>query len=368
MTFRNKKILIISPQEWDHIKVSKHHYALELAKRGNEVYFLNPPSKTYEYLSFRKTKITDQLSLIENSLFFPYQLKFHADWLFKKLLRLHVKRILNFIGQVDIVWSFSSYYTNLRAFDAKTTIFHPVDRIKEKDFLTPGDSADYLFGVTEDIVNSFNHPKKQLINHGLSSLFFKEEYGSYQLDENNINVCYCGNLNAPTMDRKLILNLVKENANVNFHFVGPYSESEEIAGEFVTELKNSNNVKLSGKLLPEEVADEYAKMDAFILCYDKTSSFAQNRNKSGNSHKILEYLSTGRVLISSNIGFYENNDGLIEMLKGDANEGYGDLFKRVVQNLAHYNSENNIKKRLQFARENSYQKRIEEIEQFIVQN
>ena len=36
--------MIISPERWGKIKVSKHHYALTLAKRGNVVYYLNPPS------------------------------------------------------------------------------------------------------------------------------------------------------------------------------------------------------------------------------------------------------------------------------------------------------------------------------------
>ena len=36
---KNKKILLISPQSWGTMFVAKHHYAIELAKLGNEVYF-----------------------------------------------------------------------------------------------------------------------------------------------------------------------------------------------------------------------------------------------------------------------------------------------------------------------------------------
>ena len=43
--FSDKRILIISPEPWDHIPVSKHHYARKLAKLGNRVYFLNPPGQ-----------------------------------------------------------------------------------------------------------------------------------------------------------------------------------------------------------------------------------------------------------------------------------------------------------------------------------
>ncbi len=44
----DKTILIISPQEWGKMLLSKHHYALELAKAGNIFYFLNPPDKKAE--------------------------------------------------------------------------------------------------------------------------------------------------------------------------------------------------------------------------------------------------------------------------------------------------------------------------------
>ena len=44
-SLRNKTILIISPQAWGKMFLSKHHYAIELAKRGNAVYFLNPPGE-----------------------------------------------------------------------------------------------------------------------------------------------------------------------------------------------------------------------------------------------------------------------------------------------------------------------------------
>src|SRR5450755_3125876 len=43
MPLKNKTILIISPQAWGQMYISKHHYAITLAKLGNTVYFLNPP-------------------------------------------------------------------------------------------------------------------------------------------------------------------------------------------------------------------------------------------------------------------------------------------------------------------------------------
>jgi len=38
----NQTVLLIAPQPWNHIHLSKHHYAIELARRGNAVYYLDP--------------------------------------------------------------------------------------------------------------------------------------------------------------------------------------------------------------------------------------------------------------------------------------------------------------------------------------
>ena len=43
MNLENLNILIISPQKWGKMKLSKHHYATTLAENNN-VYYLNPPS------------------------------------------------------------------------------------------------------------------------------------------------------------------------------------------------------------------------------------------------------------------------------------------------------------------------------------
>ena len=369
MILRRKRILIISPQDWNHIKVSKHHYALELAAKGNEVYFLNPPDKGFKYLRFKKEKINTNLYSIYNSIFFPYAIKFHFDWLFKILWAIHTKRVLRYIGDIDIVWSFSPAYTNLNDFGANLNIYHPVDSVLERDFVTPSFSADYIFGVTEGILSKFSHPKKYLINHGLSSTFFLKEYNHYTFSsDKEKNVCYCGNLNMPTIDRNLLKELVENNPEIKFHFIGPYVESDPIFSELFKFLKKSQNVILYGKVTPEEVAMHYCKMDAFIICYERFSKTAHTSNHSSNSHKILEYLSTGKVVISTNMSSYNDNEGLIEMLDTDSNNGFLTMFKGVMNELEKFNSPSKRYLRMQYARENSYIKRIEEIERILLNN
>ena len=60
MEFSNKHILIISTEAWGNNHITKHHYATELAKLGNQVYFLNPVSDKTEVVTiFQNLKAID---------------------------------------------------------------------------------------------------------------------------------------------------------------------------------------------------------------------------------------------------------------------------------------------------------------------
>ena len=43
------KVLLISPQHWGTMRVTKHHYAIELAKLGHEVFFLEPTEASWKW-------------------------------------------------------------------------------------------------------------------------------------------------------------------------------------------------------------------------------------------------------------------------------------------------------------------------------
>src|SRR5215467_4271003 len=110
----NKTVLILSPQAWGNMHISKHHYAIALAKRGNKVYFLNPPGEGHrssKKLSIREIENIDNLFLVTHRLSFPYNLKFHVSWLFHRLMRTHIKKLLLGLPiKPGIIWSFDLNY------------------------------------------------------------------------------------------------------------------------------------------------------------------------------------------------------------------------------------------------------------------
>ena len=65
-----KKILLISPQAWGKMFVAKHHYAVELSRSGNEVYFLNPPVyRKKNFLQLSDAPGYQGLKIIEHACF-----------------------------------------------------------------------------------------------------------------------------------------------------------------------------------------------------------------------------------------------------------------------------------------------------------
>ncbi|MCX6210184.1 MAG: hypothetical protein NTZ59_11990, partial [Bacteroidetes bacterium] len=110
--------------------ISKHHYAVELAKRGNEVYFLNPPNAALNEETFIDELDIENLFVIHHKLNFSYKLKFRNELLFHWFMKRHIKVLLKKVNiNFDIIWSFDlgNLYP-FHLFDSKSLkIFHPVD-------------------------------------------------------------------------------------------------------------------------------------------------------------------------------------------------------------------------------------------------
>src|SRR4051812_43229433 len=102
MEFRNKTVLIVAQEDWGDMYVSKHHYAHELAKAGNTVYFMNGPDQVNK-LRPGEVRILasgiDQLFLVEHRFFYPYITKFKANWIHQLLVQVHIGHVLKKIGK-----------------------------------------------------------------------------------------------------------------------------------------------------------------------------------------------------------------------------------------------------------------------------
>ena len=370
---KNKVILIISPQKWGKMHISKHHYAIELTKRGNIVYFFNPPVRQFlPKIKISKTENYNNLYLVTYSYFFPYNLRFHLRSLFDSLQKIQIKLILNKIKKPDVTWCFDTNgFSDLNFFGGKITIYHPVDNINGEHQKKLLQTSDFVFSVSDIIIKDLNkydsNKKISFINHGLSAYFSTIKDSKTNKNNSDIKACFVGNILLDSLDREATKKIISENPDVNFVFIGAYTSSNisgdiDINGrDFISFLKNTENVTLKGSMHPKNIAQEIKNADVLLVLIDPEKDV----NKGSNSHKILEYLSIGKVIVSNHISTYADKRDLIEMVDEMHNKNLPALFKKVINNLDHYNSPEKQRKRIEFALDNTYEKQIQRIEKII---
>lgn len=363
-SLKDDTILIVSPQSWGKMFVSKHHYAIALSQRGNSVYFLNPPDQSLDVLV--RIESNDEypgLKIIHHRLYFPYNLRFHLPGIFHLLMYFQVKSILNKIGKpLDIVWSFDIGNLYPLAFfnSARIKIFHPVDEPLNKAALLSAKGSDVIFSVTENILRKYelNQVPRYLINHGVSGIFLQPRNNIFKKD-GIVRVGFSGNLLRKDIDREALLSIIYSNPDIIFECWGSYElNSANLGGDndldtigFIDSLSKSENVLLHGVVPVGKLSSEYARVDVFLICYDNL----KDQSGGTNYHKVMEYLSTGKVIVSNNISTYDTSTPLFVMCRNRENNAELPLlFSEVVSSLAEWNSEDKCAARINFASENSY--------------
>lgn len=376
-----KTYLIISPQPWGKMYLSKHNYAIELAEAGNKVYFLNPPTykKLAPKLALTVKEERPNLFLLDYFLSKPvFVLRFKARPVYDFLMHSTLIKAVNRLAHFDELWCFDpNIFSGFRPFNARKKLLFIVDQHDNQSLKKLTRESDGIATISSLIMDYFNFSQKPklLLNHGLNKTFTalarqRLRAGLKNETAGPVKVAYVGNLlQGNRMDYETLRKIVQENPEMQFHLYGPYEEKDNTLGStlseglkaFIAFLRQSRNVFLHGILPQVKLAEEMQNMDAFLTCYNYLTDY----NKSSNCHKIIEYLSVGKVCISNRIMTYEGTEGLLEMPDEYTNENLPALFRHVMQNLPTYNAPERQRRRIQFALENTYKKHIETITQFM---
>ena len=361
-------ILVISPQPWDGFKVSKHHYCEELAALGHAVYFIEPPKQSGKReVNVAETEIRGVWK-VSYKPWFPYLIKFHAPSLFNWCMGLQAPMILSKIGkQPDIIWDFDNTqrFVDLDRFGKKAfKIFHPVDDIADG---LEKPSADAILSVSRIFINRIANKRPAFqVPHGLNRNYQEiakktteiSQSGQAPSDREKVTVGYVGNLESTALDWPTFSSIIADNSEIDFRIIGPYHSDSSIVP--VAFLKNQYNAKLLGFKSSKEIAEEAAKIDLWLICYDGS----KNLNASINCHKILEYLATGKPIIANFIEAYHGLD-LVTMPNCANNETLPVLFKEVVTNLRDLSRPDLQHKRAVFALEHTYSGHVLEIDKWL---
>jgi len=361
--FQSKTVLIISPQPWKHLFVSKHHYAIELAANGNLVYFLEPPCPLLKkgQVLITPTNDYENIHLVQHNPFFPRNIRFHLRWLYKLSVRLQVKLITRAIGSpLNVTWCFDfNLYPDLKIFGSEKNIFHPVDPIPSKYQLEPAKNADLVLSVSHKILSRFQRNSKKgkyhVINHGVSSEFLNVSNAKSDNHNGQINLGFAGNLNRSIIDVESFVQLIQAFPKYEFHFWGPYNHTSEL----VTAVKAFPNVHLHGSVTKSILAQSYANMDILLMLY----RYDENESDLSNSHKVTEYLSSGKVIISSPCSEYESYPELV--VTTQIRSKYVPIVRRVSENIIEHNNEHRTYKRIGLATKNTYVNHLKKIDSLI---
>ena len=369
----DKTILIISPESWGMNFVSKHHYAIELANRGSKVYFLNPPKVRDTF--FEVNSINGHESLFEIN--YPLSVRglnklpsFIADF-FNKFL---VRKILETTSQLDVVWSFDPFrLQNLDLFGAGKKIYfcadpHDIEKEaiiarKADVILTPSRLlAEKFFGLNCNVCN---------IGHGISDIFFEQYDFNNELSlpgNNQLKVGYVGNLNYRFLAKKVLEEIVISNPNIDFIFLGPLEKSNlshlnaPTNTEFFRNLKKSANVFLLGQKPYSEIKFYLRAFDLLLSCYGEGA----DKVFLSSNHKTLEFLSSGKPIVSHYMDEYTDKSDLIQM--ADENKDLAQVFSETVENIHTFNTAESTLKRISFAKKHTYEKKLRKIEELLNQS
>lgn len=360
MRLHHKNILLISPEPWTHIFVSKHHYASCLANRGNNVYFLNPPIDEYTVrdTSYERVFNVNYTGFIKGLQYFP-------PFLQKKVMKKVFNNLENLCGvKFDIVWSFdNSVFYDFSALPAHIfKILHIVDLNQNFQTAKAATTADICFGVIPKLVERLQvfNKNSHLIKHGVQR--FPHDIERVKLPGTRIlKAIYMGNLAMPFIDWELFHQIAIGNPHVNFIFIGSNHDGPKNSSK--TKIKGLGNVIFLPPMDAREIPGYLASADILLLGY-----LPEYYNTYASPHKMMEYLASGKVICTTFIKEYKQlqKERLIAM--SDKSGDFPHVFSEVVSTLDSWNAKEKQLDRKAFAGENVYPKQVDRIEALIMTN
>jgi hypothetical protein len=150
---------------------------------------------------------------------------------------------------------------------------------------------------------------------------------------------------------------------VEFNFIGPYDKSNlsksNTFSKEIDHLKLYSNTFFHGPLKQEFLIDQLFHMDIFLNLYRED----ENPASKANPHKMLEFLSTGKTVLSYYMEEYEDKQNLLVMTKNK--KEIPQLFNTIIKNIDTYNNPKKMQRRRNYALQNSYEKKIMQIDSLL---
>jgi len=347
-------IYLISPQPWQHIHVSKHHYALLWARLGYTVYFINPPATQNAV-----QQVAPNLYQVH---YVPRQKGLHLlpGLLARPLMRKEIKALNALTGTTPhIVWTFDTsrfFYLDLFGPQAFTCL-HIVDFNENHQTAKAASSANFCLATSQPILTRllpFN-PQSHYLHHGWHQAPVPNTLPTLP-GSSPTKIMMLGNLDIQYIDWPVVAKMVHKHPQADFYFIGPHGKHPHAHTELVQKLAKQPNTWFTGPVPYEQVPGYLTQATVLLMVY-KAQQYPEQL---ANPHKLMEYLGTGKPIVASHTGAYDQYPGLLYTEKHQPL--LPQLLTQVLERAQQGENEYDTRKRITFAQQHTYQKQWERIQ------
>ncbi len=353
---RGKRILLFSPEPWKGLHMSKHHLAQALAARGNEVVFLERPTKGMGdgIRARREGEITVVTygHWLRGANRAPRPLHM---WYYARLIR----RIAAATGGAfDILWCFDTSRMQWFPKGSGYRLLHIADYNIVHRGLGLFRTADLVLStgrVVKDHIEKLTGIEVHSIGHALDQRWLA---GDEDLHTSSMGppkrVMYAGQLAMRYHDWEGWLEVVRAHPDLEFTFVGPFNTALPEPAFHL--LREEANATFPGLMSKEQLVPLLRQADILLFGY-RSATLAK---ECANPHKLLEYLSTGNVIVGSWTMEYAERTDLIFM--ADQGAPLLPTFNEALARFEELNAPAARQRRIAFARERALPHMLDRIE------
>lgn len=355
MELRGKRILLFSPEPWEGLHMSKHHLSQALAARGNAVFFVDPPLPGNA--GFTNERVGDV-----NVLRYRHWLRgvnrmplWVNRWYYKRLIQDLAKRTG---GPFDILWNFDTSRMQSFPDGVGKKLLHLADF----DILYIGQglipTADIIFTTGQVVADEVAmRTKARTINmgHALDERWMKDIDTLVRREvPAPMNVVFMGQLANSYNDWEGFEEVAATHPQLRFTFIGPFKPT--FPEPAFHRLRALSNVIFTGLKEKHELVPLLRAADILFFGF-RSATRAKER---ANPHKVLEYLSTGNVVVGSFTMEYASENDLFRMAKEGGN--LNETFDSALRDFDRLNAPEERARRISFAKERSMARLIERME------
>jgi hypothetical protein len=353
--WKGKRILLVSPEAWGEQKVSKHHYAQVLHDLGASVYFLGPASIGAYGIRSADADLPAVVAsppLLRGLRFLPTRIRARIE-------ARHLNRIAEICGgPFDILWNFDLYrFSSLvDRSNASIRLLHVMDLPVPAALHRPASNADAIALVSRSMEQHVpaSSPRPLHVPHGAAVAHGRNEPPPSLAP--GIRLGYVGNMALRYLDLRAFQTIAERHPGCTLYFIGPmgghlggHSSSQPKVWSALLSLPN---VVWVGAVPSAAIHSWLNAMDLLLISYDS----ARYPQETAHPHKVLEYLQSGKAILSSHLRDYAYLDHLMLMMPPGV--PISDGIDQALVSLAALNGPQIQEQRRAIARASSYETHV----------